>query len=163
MITMVTRPVAMETPAHARACSVYQALSPEGPGNEASILYYVPTPCDFVLLWQNKLGKPLFYHNFRAPVQKLMRENLILLSLFQSDVHDFHIIIRFICFWMSLCFTDELTDIHAFHNTTKYCVLVIKPWLERERDRESGREREGERGGVREHCRCCISYFKAHR
>ena len=36
-ITMVTRPVAMDTPAHAR--SVYQALSPpplEGPGYEAS-------------------------------------------------------------------------------------------------------------------------------
>ena len=38
MITMVTRPVAMEIPAHVRG--VYQALSPplEGPGNEAIIV-----------------------------------------------------------------------------------------------------------------------------
>jgi hypothetical protein len=62
-----------------------------------------------------------------------MRGNLLLLSLFQSDtcIHDIHIIIRFVCFWMSLYFTDELTDIHAFNNMTKHCVLVIKPRLER--------------------------------
>ena len=49
---------------------------------------------------------------------------------------------------MSLDFTDQLADIHTFHNTTKHCVLVVKPWLvmrEKEKKGERGKEVERER------------------
>ena len=49
---------------------------------------------------------------------------------------------------MSLYFTDELTDVHAFNNTTKHCVFVIKPWLQRKTERGGGGG--GGRGGERE-------------
>ena len=61
---------------------------------------------------------------------------------------------------MSLDFTDQLADIHTFHNTTKHSVLVVKPWLvmrekekKGERGREVERERKRERERERERCK----------